>query len=777
MPSESRVAKVLSLLGAFVATSVVLGLLGAGLVLPAVGATGQATKEGVSMFKNLPGELEVNPLNQQSRILAIDGSTIATPYDENRIVVPMSKIAPVMRQAQVAIEDHRFYEHGGVDPEGIMRAFASNAVSDSTQGASTLTQQYVKVVLQDQALKRGDKDAAADAVSRTGTEGYLRKLQQLKFAVSLETKMTKDQILGGYLNTVYMGDQTYGVEAAARNYFNVSAAKLNLQQAATLAGVVQRPGATDPIRNPEAAKARRNVVIQRMVEQKMVTPAEGEKAKASPLGLKEGGRTDQSCASAKYAYYCYYVQTWLSQQPSLGKTPKERMQKLRSGGLIIQTALDPKKMAIIDREIKKRVPVGNAQDVQSSAVMVEPGTGLVQAIGQNTEYSNSGGSGKTSVNYSAPSGGTSAGFPVGSAIKIFAIVEALKQGRSINSTINVPRMTAKSDEGSPRAVFTRSLFNDDCGLGSSELWKVGNSHASPAGPMKLDRATGESVNTAFAQLTGELGACKVRDTMTQLGLTRPTGAPIKATPSNIVLGSDSSSPLALANAYATIAADGKECTPRPVRAIKTAQGKEVPVEVAPCKQVLSKDVARGTAQLFHAPFTERLGTARKVKLAGGRDAFGKTGTTQNAIASWFVGSTPQLTTAVFVGRANNQKPMKGISLGGKYYPDFIFGDTIAAPMWKEIMDATLKGTPKKSFPKPSGSIAQNSDSDTEVQVPNTAGMTPDQAQSALSAVGLVPIGPWGDNAVGGSNPKAGTEVKAGTQVRLLTPAQYSRDSE
>lgn len=767
MPSATAAAKVLSLLGAFVATSIAMGLLGAGLVLPAVGASGTATKESVSLFKGLPGDLEVNPLNQQSRILAADGSPIATPYDENRIVVPLNKIAPIMRKAQVAIEDHRFYKHGGVDPEGIMRALASNAVSGGTQGASTLTQQYVKVVLQDQALKRGDKKAAAEAVSQTGTKGYLRKLQQIKFSVSLEGKMSKDQILGGYLNTVYMGDQTYGVEAAARNYFNVSAAELNLPQAALLAGVVQRPGATDPIQNPKAAKARRNVVIQRMASLNIISPERAAQAKASPLGLTKGGRTDQSCASSKEPYYCYYVQSWLLNQPALGKTPKERLQKLRSGGLVIQTAMDPKKMKIIDREIQKRVPQGNDEDVQASAVMVQPGTGLVQAMGQNTEYSNSGGDGKTSVNYSAPAGGASAGFPVGSSIKLFAIVEALKQGRGIDSSIDVPRMSGRSDEGSPRAVFTSDLFNDDCGLGKRETWKVGNSHPVPAGPMDLTQATGESVNTAFGELVGELGACKVRKTMTEMGLTRPSGKPIGGSPSNIVLGSDSSSPLALANAYATVAADGKQCAPRPVKSIKTANGKNLKVSTEPCKQVMSKQVARGTTKIFHGPFDERLGTAKKVKLAGGRDAMGKTGTTQSAIASWFVGSTPQLTTAVFVGRANSQTPMKSLNLGGQFYGDYVFGDTIAAPVWKQIMDKSLKGVPKKKFPQPTGSTEAGE----KARVPNVAGMTAAQATATLTSRGLAAAGASGSERVSGTQPGPGTEVDKGTEIRLIPAGQ------
>ncbi|CAG7571600.1 membrane peptidoglycan carboxypeptidase [Barrientosiimonas humi] len=773
MPSANRatrVANVLSLLGAFVATAVVLGLLGAGLVLPAVGASGQAAKQSVALFEGLPGELEVNPLNQQSRILATDGSVIATPYDENRIVVPLSKIAPIMQKAQVAIEDKRFYEHGGVDPQGLARALVSNTVSGSTQGASTLTQQYVKVVLQDAALKRGDKEAAASAVSRSGTEGYLRKLQQLKYSVSLEQKMTKNQILEGYLNTVYMGDQQYGVEAAAQHYYGIPASKLNLQQAAMLAGVVQRPGATDPVNNPEAAKSRRNTVIQRMLEQKMVTPEEAASAKASPLGLNVT-RSDQSCASSKYAYFCYYVQDWLMQQPSLGKTPKERLQRLRSGGLTIQTSLDPKKMAIIDKQIKAKVPVGNEADVQASAIMVQPGTGLVQAMGQNTTYSNVGGPGKTSVNYAAPSGAASAGFPVGSSIKMFAIVEALKQGRPIDSTVDVPRMTGQTKGGSPAAVFTNDLFNDDCGLGRTEKWTVGNEAQAPPGPMKLYDATGQSINTAFAELVGELGACNVRKTMTSMGLTQPDGDPIRPSPSNIVLGSDSSTPLDLANAYATVAAGGKYCEPRPVVSIKEANGKTLPISTAECKQVISPDVAAGTAQILTASLQHEKGSAKNAKLANGRAAIGKTGTVNNAIATWFVGSTPQLTTAVFVGRANDQKPLRDLRLGDKFYSGFIYGGTLAAPMWKSIMDQALKGVPKVAFDKPPSSMSNGE----QVTVPSVVGMTAEEARAKLSDAGLVPSGPT-TGTITGTSPGSGSQVAKGSTVRLQTGSSPVRDT-
>lgn len=773
MPSSSPVAKVLSLLGAFVATSVVLGLLGAGLVLPAVGAAGQATKESVTLFKGLPGDLEVNPLNQQSRILATDGSVIATPYDENRIVVPLKDIAPVMRQAQVAIEDERFYEHGGVDPQGIMRALASNTVSGGTQGASTLTQQYVKVVQQDQALKRGDKEAAAQAVTQTGVEGYLRKLQQVKHAVSLETRMSKDQILAGYLNTVYMGDQAYGVEAAARNYFDTTAAELTLPQAALLAGVVQRPGATDPIQNPEAAKARRNVVIRKMADLNMVSSAEAKEAIESPLGLKDGGRTDQSCASSDEPYFCYYVQEWLMDQPALGKTPKERLATLRSGGLVIQTSLNPKRVKAMKKEITKRVPIGNDEDVFAASVQVEPGTGLVTAMAQNTEYSNTGGEGKTSLNLNAPSGGL--GFAPGSSIKAFALVEALQQGRSINSTVDVPRMTARNDEGSPRAVFRNDEYTDECSRVDAKGYPVGNSHPSPAGPMSLERATGESVNTAFVQLVRELGACKVRDTITDLGVTKISGEKITVGLASIALGSDSVSPLALTNAYAAIASGGMLCEPRPVKSIKTPTGKPLKVKTEPCKRVMSKDVAYGAAKLLHAPLELDAGSAKNAKLDGGRDAFGKTGTTNNAKETWFVGATPQLATGVYVGRFDSDAPLKAISLPGfSSGSDFVYGGDLAAPIWKSVMDASLEGMPKKKFPEPSGKATKPTSADEaakpQVTVPNVAGMTYPQAAAALEAAGFDSIG-VGNGTVGGTEPSAGSKAERGSGVRLLSSNQ------
>ena len=481
---QGRIANfstILSLLGAFVATSVVLGLLGAGLVMPAVGATGAVARQGVGVFDALPSDFTAGPLAQQSRILAADGSLIATPYDENRIVVPLAKVAPVMRQAQVAIEDSRFYEHGGVDPQGVARAAVSNLRGGDTQGASTLTQQYVKITLQENALRNNDKAAAEAAVARQGLAGYSRKLQELKYAVTVEQQLTKDQILQGYFNLVYYGDQAYGVEAAARHYFGVSASALTLPQAAMLAGLTQRPGATDPVHFPEAALARRNVVLDRMHQLRPDHRQAVDARPGPPRSQLKVTPAQNSCATSTYPYFCDYVIAWLKQQPALGKTIAERTKNINRGGLTIQTTIDPRIQKQAQQDVEKRVPVGNDKHIGAAAAVVEPGTGKILSMVQNTRYSNSAGKGKTSVNYAADRAyGNSGGFQFGSTAKMFAIATALKQGMPIKSTVNAPPSGT---------VFYKSQFSDACKPGPP--WQVGNDEPGSVGrvtPHQDDRA-------------------------------------------------------------------------------------------------------------------------------------------------------------------------------------------------------------------------------------------------------------------------------------------------
>lgn len=708
MSRTRRLSAVLTLLGAFVVVAVVMGLVMAGLALPALGAAGKATTSSIKMFNDLPGDFQMNPLAQQSRILAADNTVIATPYNENRIVVPLSRIAPIMQKAQIAIEDERFYEHGGVDPRGLLRAVASNQLSSSgVQGASTLTQQYVKVALLDQALSSGDPSSAQQQITQSGMAGYVRKLQQLKYAINLEQKYTKDQILEGYLNLVYYGDQVYGIEAAAQHYFSVPASQLTIPEAALLAGVVNQPGTTDPINNPKAAIARRNVVLQKMYEQGYISQKQLTDAINTPIEkMLKVKNVSSSCANSKYPYFCDYVTQWLKQQPALGDTVKQREGKLKSAGLTIKTSFNPKYAAALDKAIKAKVPVGNSAQVDSAGIVIQPGTGLVLASAQNTKYSLKPGAGNTTVDYTVASGGNG-GVQIGSTAKAFAVITALENGYKIDSSIQMPSTNDKNQYDTPVHTFTSKQFHDGCGLTPGVPWQVGNDVYIQPRLMSLSQALGESVNTAFATLGSGVGVCKIADTMTKVGLVQGGGEPLERVPSGIILGSNDVTPLTLANAYATVASGGKYCTPRPVTQILDSNNKPMALKVDPCKQVMSKDVAAATTKVLQSVF-EKNGTAENADLAGGRPAAGKTGTTDNAVQTWFVGYTPSLVTAVWVGSIKtNTHYLVDIKLGGTFYKGTVFGGTLAAPIWKTAMDAMLKGTPVQQFTAPPDSMYDN----------------------------------------------------------------------
>ena len=730
---------VISLLGAFVATSVMLGLLGAGLMMPTVAATGAAAREGVAVFDSLPGEFTQNPLSQQSRILASNGTLIATPYDENRIIVPLSQIAPIMRQAQIAIEDSRFYEHGGVDPQGVGRALISNLRGGDTQGASTLTQQYVKITLQENALRNEDVKAAKAATAKN----YTRKLQELKYAVTLEKSLTKDQILQGYLNLVYYGGQAYGVEAAAHHYFGVKASQLTLPQAATLAGLVQLPSQTDPIRSPARALARRNVVLDRMHTLNLISDIAWRNAKKSKMVTKSEP-AQNSCSLSPYPYFCFYIKAWLLEQPALGKTRDERAKRINRGGLTIQTTLDPKIQKIAQREINAKVPVANKASIGAAAAVIEPGTGHVLAIAQNTTWALKKSPGKTSVDWAVDKKyGGSIGFAFGSTAKMFAVAEALRSGRPIDSSV----VARKADATHP-AIFTRSDFHksDDCKIGAGQTWAVRNDEGTRNGRITLTDATAHSVNTAFAVLVSELGACKVRDMMTNLGLHQSsTGKPISYNPrtggstgpSAITLGSDSVAPLTLASAYATIASGGTYCVPSPVLTITTSDKKTLSVNKGNCHKAVDPDVANGVTKILKTVLTK--GTASGIGgLAGHRPVAGKTGTSDRSNETWFVGYTPQLTTAVWVGTPDdpgNKRILRNLQLGDKFYGGQVFGATIAAPIWKLIMDRASVGMPFLDFADP-GSKVQSGDI---VSIPDVTGMTVADAKAALTLAEFKPV--------------------------------------
>ncbi|HZL03046.1 MAG TPA: biosynthetic peptidoglycan transglycosylase, partial [Cellulomonas sp.] len=349
----------LALLVSFALIAGVGGVLAGGLVLPAVAAVNGTTALAVTAFDNLPSELAAKPLSEKSTMFAADGSVLATFSAENRVVVPIAEVAPIMQNAVIATEDKRFYAHGGIDPLGMLRAGVKNILNPKVkEGASTLTQQYVKNTLIEAALREGDYAAAAAAKEAEGAEGFSRKLREAKLAITLEKTTPKQTILEGYLNIAQFGINIFGVESASNHYFSKHASELTYIEAATLAGVTQSPTAWDPVKNPAASEGRRNTVLRLMKEQGYITVPEYTAGIATPIAdTLHVQDTKVGCMAAGdivpgSGYFCDYVTKIIVSDPAFGATKQDRKDLLYRGGLTITTTLDPHQQAIADTEVK-----------------------------------------------------------------------------------------------------------------------------------------------------------------------------------------------------------------------------------------------------------------------------------------------------------------------------------------------------------------------------------------------------------------------------------------
>ena len=752
-------AGMLVLLVSLVATAVVAGLIMAGLAMPAVGAAGASARAGVGFFESLPAELKQDTLAQQSRILAADGSLIATFYSENRIVVPLTQVSPNMAKAQVAIEDSRFYEHGGVDLRGIVRAAVNNATTDSLQGASTLTQQYVKLTLQENAVYAGDKAG----VRAAGEQTKSRKIRELKLAVTLEEKLSKDKILEGYLNIANYGDGAYGVEAASRHYFGLHAKALSLPQAALLAGIVKSPRDFNPRTNLKPANSRRNLVLGRMLATGVITAAQHDKAVKTRIVLKISP-TGNGCDVSRYGYFCNYVYRTLLADKNFGATANERRQQILRGGLTITTTLDPDLQAMAQKAVNDRVPASNKSKVGAALSVVEPGTGKVLAMAQNTKFSNKTGAGFTAVNYNVDKAyGGGSGFLTGSTFKAFTLAAALKEGRPLSSRIQAPVSPATYYRNDFKYCSADRSF-------AAPVYKVFNSEGGEHGNLTLTEATAKSVNTAFVTLAAEVGVCEVRDMAERLGVHLASPLPYGDGPAStrlrpfesLTLGTETIAPLTMATAYAAFAAGGVYCAPISITAVKGLDGKPRAAPKTSCQQAIDADIASGVTKALQAVLTE--GTGRGLGL--GRPAAGKTGTTNGSTDVWFAGYTPQLSVAVWVGHPGAQKTLNRMSLGGRKY-GIVYGATISGPIWNAFMSQAVADLPVEQFDSPSDTVINGE----RLGVPSVYGMDQQSAQDEIRAAGLRPsvsgrliASSQPAGVVVGSSPRSGVRVPRGTRV-------------
>ncbi|MFD7454049.1 transglycosylase domain-containing protein [Kitasatospora sp. NPDC059827] len=672
----------LARLGAtFVGVSVVSGVLLAGLVLPVAGGLGLTAKSTAEGFDDISDDFKTPPLTQATQVFDAKGGLIAKVYERDRTVLPADQMSPYMRHAQVDIEDARFYEHGAVDLKGVLRALGKNAEKGTAaEGASTLTQQYVKNVNVENA--GDDKDAVKEAQRKT----LGRKIQELKIAIKLDEELPKDQILTNYLNITFYGNGAYGVEAASQRYFSKSNKDLTVAEAATLAGLVQNPSQYDPKLHPVAAQKRRDTVIDKMLENKHITADQAKEAKAAPLGLKYKD-PQNGCITAKagMGFFCDYVRHVVKQDPAFGKTAEDRKKFWDKGGLNIYTTLDPDKQAAAQNAVSSNVKVTDT--VSAAATMVEPGTGKIVAMAQTRPYGLATEKNQTVVNLNvdfAMGGGN--GFQPGSTFKPIVAAAALEAGLPPTQEYSAPNKleypTMKTCEGTWR--------ND-----GRPKTTVPNESANEKGPYQLKMAMALSVNTYFVQMEQDIGLCAVKQMANKFGITaKASGKPLEEVPA-MALGVEEMSPLTMANVYATFAAQGTHCDPVAITRITTVEGKDVPAPPGRCEKVFSDSTARAMNTVLNG-VTENKGTGAALNLKDGRQIAGKTGTSDHKKAAWFNGYTPQLATAVWLGGPAGGVEMRDIRINGDYYPE-VFGATGPGPIWRDAMDQALRGTPKQSL--------------------------------------------------------------------------------
>lgn len=715
-PARSK-ASILSHLGSMVAVSAILGVVVAGLAIPFAAVTGLTARDVANTMNELPEELETEALPQRTRILAADGSVLATLYDENRVNVPLNKVSKVMRQAIVAIEDYRFYQHGALDVKGTLRAFITNQASGEVrQGGSSITQQMVKLTLLNQAGDNAEERKAAQ------DDTIARKLRELRYAIAFEQNYSKDWILERYLNIAYFGDGVYGIQAAARHYFSKDANKLNLHEAATLAGLVKNPVGYDPTNYPDKALARRNLVLDRMKELNVIPEKRADKVKDAPLRLKLTPNRN-GCLFSDAPFFCDYVVQYLKQDPELGATRTARENLLRSGGLTVKTTIDLRFQEAADNSVRNRVyPEDGAI---GGLAMVEPRTGNVKALAQSRPMGNNEDAGETFLNYTIPEElGGARGFQAGSTFKAFTLAAAIDDGISLSTRIPSPQTRTFSE------ADYEDCDGEPYGYGTFPIQNSTSAESSP----NLYTGTQLSVNTFFMALAQKTGICKPYRLAKQMGvkLTNPTGPGAERVPT-FTLGVPDTTPLEMAEAYATFAGRGIHCDSRPVTQIQDSNGTLVKKYPKSCLQILPGGVADAVNDVLRG-VQEGSGFGATNGLALSQESAGKTGTTSSQKAVWFVGYTPNLATASMIAGATREgtpDTLVGQYVGGSYVST-ASGSGTAGPMWGDAMHDVEEYLDDETFTAPPADEI----SGLLVEVPSTGGMSIDEAKKTLKDAGF-----------------------------------------
>jgi len=734
------------------------GVLVAGMLFPVVGALGVASNRASDTIDSVSADLVATDPPLITTITDSKGRAIAYLYDQYRVPVTPEQISPTMKAALISVEDRRFYEHHGVDWKGTFRALISNQSGEDVQGASTLTQQYVKnylinVVYRDQVGAEGDDPSKKIERERAQEQTVTRKLREARLAIQLEQSMSKEEILAGYLNVVEFTDRVFGVGAAARAYFHTTPDKLTVSQSALLAGMVNNPSLYNPWRRPKETLERRNFVIDKMVETKSLSPENAEQAKKEPLGLVPKPRKPAAnCVGAgpQYGFFCQYVEDYLM------KIGFSRDQ-LYTGGYTIKTTFDARATKIAKRAAETQVPK-DTRGINNSMAMIRPGKTRheVTALVSNRDY---GLNVKAHQSQLAYPYGVMNKFGAGSIFKIFTAAAFLEKGGGINTTIKTPHdHTSRVFKGGADRCPSTGEPNTHWYC----LSNFGEASGYPA-QMPLQTALATSPNTGFVILEESVGMGKIVDMASRLGL-RETMAtnmygqkpnpksddenanqsqkqffgPKGGNPGNasFTLSPAPLSTLELANVGATLMSGGMWCPPTPLAEVLDRNGKKVNYSEQPCEQAVSKGLANTLVTGMSKDDTSGTAAGAARMFNWNRPMLGKTGTTQQSKSAGFVGATPQLAGAVLV--FNDSRAPEGIcdSTPGQPYlcgeNGNIFGGKAPARTWFDTMTQVLQGTPIRGLPPTDPRYVNGGE---QSQVPDVVGYSEQEARDRLQQAG------------------------------------------
>ncbi|GAB3459961.1 penicillin-binding protein [Actinophytocola sediminis] len=736
------------------------GVLVAGMLFPMVGALGVVSNRASDTIDSVSADLVATPPPLITRITDSKGKDIAYLYDQYRLPVTGEQISSTMKAALISIEDRRFFEHNGVDWKGTIRALISNQTSEDTQGASTLTQQYVKnylinVVYRDQVGQADEDPAKKIERKRAQEQTVTRKLREARLAIQLEQTMSKEEILTGYLNVVEFTERIFGIGSAAKAYFNTTPDKLTIAQSALLAGMVNNPYLYNPWSNPEQALRRRNLVIDAMVETKSITESAATAAKKEALGiLPDPVKPAANCVGAgpDYGFFCQYVEEYLV---NIGFSADQ----LYTGGYTIKTSFDAGATRVAKRAAENQVPK-TTKDINNSMAIVRPGKDRheVVALVSNRDYGLELDAGQTTIGYPY---GVENKFGAGSIYKIFTSAAYLEKGGGINHKIRTPshHVSNKFTGGNPENCPRTSNPTD----GDTTWYCLSNSSDGYPPEMTLRKALATSPNTGFVILEEKVGMDAVVDMASRLGLRNSMATnmdgntpdpkaemyerkvsqseffrskgPNRPGNASFTLGPAPLSTLELANVGATLMSGGVWCPPTPIVEVLDREGRKVQIAEQPCEQAVSKGLANTLAHGM-SDDDKPGGTAAAAAADADwtRPMLGKTGTTQQHRSAGFLGATPQLSAAVLTFNDGTRpegicdtSPPSLCGDGGN-----IFGGKIPARTWFEAMKPIHQGTKVLDLPPADQRYVNGGP---ETQVPDVVGDSEQEATDTLRQSG------------------------------------------